>query len=481
MRTRLRLPVVQSLPGVSLAAICLLFFTVTAFASTHGLLRVDPRNPRYFVDGSGRAVYLTGSHTWPVLIDRSENNPPGWFDFDYYLRIVERSHHNFIRLWSRHVSRYTAYGKYTLYSSPLPWQRSGGGTALDGKSKFNLKEFEPEYFARLYERVAAADVRGIYVSIMFFGGVVEMNEWAGNPFNASNNINGINGDPNGDGQGDTHVLPLPRGVKAIQKAYIRRVIDTVNEFDNVLYEVSNEGLPNSASWQYDVIRYVKDYEAGRIDGVVRKRHPVGMTTTYDPGNVAIAHSPADWVSPGAALFDDTRDPFIGDPPVADGSKVSILDSDHLFFARLLGNAQLGRSWVWKSFLRGHHPILMENLPGDSTAEAVAPTLNDPGYTAARLAMGYTRMFAERMNLAAMLPRPDLATGYVLANEGHEYLIYQPGSGPLYLPLPAGTYHYQWFNPATADLRDGTIKVEGGRQMFTPPYTGDAVLYIRALG
>ena len=29
-----------------------------------GPLRRHPSNPRYFTDGSGKAIYLTGSHTW---------------------------------------------------------------------------------------------------------------------------------------------------------------------------------------------------------------------------------------------------------------------------------------------------------------------------------------------------------------------------------------------------------------------------------
>jgi hypothetical protein len=33
-----------------------------------GSLRVHPENPRYFDDGSGRPVYLTGAHTWSNLI-----------------------------------------------------------------------------------------------------------------------------------------------------------------------------------------------------------------------------------------------------------------------------------------------------------------------------------------------------------------------------------------------------------------------------
>ena len=38
-------------------------------APAKGPLRVHPTNPRYFTDGSGQAVFLTGSHTWGNLQD----------------------------------------------------------------------------------------------------------------------------------------------------------------------------------------------------------------------------------------------------------------------------------------------------------------------------------------------------------------------------------------------------------------------------
>jgi len=47
-----------------------------------GPLRVHPRNPRYFADGGGRAVYLTGSHTWSNLQDQGPKDPPKPFDYE---------------------------------------------------------------------------------------------------------------------------------------------------------------------------------------------------------------------------------------------------------------------------------------------------------------------------------------------------------------------------------------------------------------
>jgi hypothetical protein len=66
--------------------------------------------------------------------------------------------------------------------------------------KFDLEKFNPGYFDRLRSRVIAARDRGIYVGVMLFQGWSIYNHdygnpWPLHPFNQSNNINGINGDP----------------------------------------------------------------------------------------------------------------------------------------------------------------------------------------------------------------------------------------------------------------------------------------------
>src|SRR5688572_9069546 len=101
-----------------------------------GPLRVHPTNPRYFTDGtktpdgSWKAIYLTGSHTWANLIDRGPSDPPPVFDFDGYLDLLEKHHHNFIRLWCRHLIWYQKYGTQELHAAPLAWRRTGPGKAL---------------------------------------------------------------------------------------------------------------------------------------------------------------------------------------------------------------------------------------------------------------------------------------------------------------------------------------------------------------
>ncbi len=84
------------------------------------------------------------------------------------MAFLHKHRHNFIRLWSRHISWYERYGERPLHAAPLPWPRTGPGNARDGKPRFDLAKFEATYFERLRRRVEAAGDRGIYVSIMLF-------------------------------------------------------------------------------------------------------------------------------------------------------------------------------------------------------------------------------------------------------------------------------------------------------------------------
>jgi len=73
---------------------------VAAAPATAGSLRIHPDNPRYFADRAGRAVWLTGSHTWANFQERGVKGQTPDFDNDAYLAFLQRHGHNFIRLWA---------------------------------------------------------------------------------------------------------------------------------------------------------------------------------------------------------------------------------------------------------------------------------------------------------------------------------------------------------------------------------------------
>jgi hypothetical protein len=63
-------------------------FWITGQASPR-LLHAQAGSP-YLVDSSGRAVYLTGSHTWATIQDRGEASAPSPFDFERFLDLLHR-------------------------------------------------------------------------------------------------------------------------------------------------------------------------------------------------------------------------------------------------------------------------------------------------------------------------------------------------------------------------------------------------------
>ena len=436
-------------------------------APAGGPLRVHRTNPRYFADARGRPVYLTGSHVWwNFAADRPwaecRATSPLSFSWPAHLRQLQRYGHNFIRLWRFELMRWRdCRGGFALVDLH-PWQRTGPGNALDGRPRFDLTRFDPNYFKRLRDRIAAAQRRGIYVSVMLFEGwyvqyVSKEWRWRGHPYHAANNVNGVDGDVNGDGEGlEVHSL-ANRRVTAIQEAYVRKVIDTVNRFDNVLFEIVNESGAYSTAWQYRMIDLVKRYERRKA-----KRHPVGMTYQHggDYAGEKLFASKADWVSPyggGPA--------WLTDPAPTTGQKVVILDTDHL--CGVCG----GADFIWRAFLRGHSPIYMDIMD------------KNPGREAARRAMGQTRRFARRLDLSSAKPRIDLAsTRFCLAAPSRQYLVYQPEGGRFW--IDAGTarkrYAREWFDPTTGRTARLAARTLQGRQWFTPPWDGPAVLHLRAV-
>ena len=441
------------------------------YALGNGPLRVSSENPRYFTDGSGRAVLLTGSHTWSNLVDSGDSDPPPVFDYTEYLDFLDSHNHNFFRLWrAENAKGGEQSNDYWFY--PMPYQRTGSELALDGKPKFDLTQFDQAYFDRMRERIIEAGERGFYVSIMLFDGWSAQskfgshNPWLGHPFNQDNNINNINGDPNGNGSGEeTHTLQNP-SITDLQDAYVRKVVDTVNDLDNVLYEISNESPGDSQDWQYHMINLIKSYEVTKP-----KQHPVGMTVEWPNGdNADLFASPADWISPNGD---------VNNPLAADGSKVILSDTDHL--CGVCGD----RAWVWKSLTMGENPIFMDPYDGVDEGRGSFPGYdpNNPNDVSIRKNLGYALTYANRMNLVEMTPQPYLcSTGYCLANpiaKGSEYLVYLPDGGSVNVDLSATseTLKVEWFNPDQGTKTAGGTTSSGGVKSFTAPFGGDAVLYI----
>jgi hypothetical protein len=457
-----------------------------------GPLSIHSGNPRYFADANGKIVYLTGSHTWNNFQD-IEAEAESSFDYRDFLDFMQENHHNFMRLWVWEQAAWisTVEGKVVFH--PLPYQRTGPGRAIDGGSKFDLARFNQDYFDRMRARVQEARSRGIYVAVMMFQGfgiekkpsasdsdgpVTDFfrkvlsrlgsgsfldkanNPWRGHPFNSKNNINGVDGDPQRrlDGR-SVHTLAIPE-ITRLQEQYVKKVIDTLSDLDNVLWEIANESHADSTAWQYHMIDFIHGYEKAKAT-----QHPILMTVQWPDGNnAALFRSRAEAVSPNQVGG------FRDNSAVADGLKVIIADTDHLWGVG--GNWK----WVWKSFLMGMNPIFMD--PYTVSEFQSHPT--KPDWDLLRRNMGYTRAFAEKVNLAEMSPNPELASsGYCLAREGKEYLVYAPEGADVKVNLSrvVGEFGLEWFDPVTGSTVAGGTMSGGTTRSFRTPFGSDGVLHI----
>jgi hypothetical protein len=280
------------------------------------------------------------------------------------------------------------------------------------------------------------------------------NSFESDPFNPNNNINNIDVDLNKDSVAlEIHQLAIPE-ITNIQKEYIRKVIQSVNEFDNVIYEIGNEIHVSSTDWQYEMIRFVKEYEKN-----MPKQHPVGMTYQHKMGiNETLWDSPADWISPN-----NNPGSYDMNPVASDGSKVVLSDTDHLW--GIGGNVQ----WAWKSFMRGLNPIFMDPYE----ARILSFTKPDTSWVEPlRKALGYTAKIAEKIDLIEMVPDTVLAsTKYCLADNGVEYLIYLPDTVTVAIDLvqDTGLFKVEWIDSDNMNIIQNQ-KVNGGSVVtLTSPF------------
>ena len=464
----------------------------------NGVLRVSEANPRYFTDNSGKAVFLTGSHTWANFQEHYTDKDSVIFDWNGYLDMMQQHGHNFMRFWMYEQPEGQAWTRDKAYVSPMPYVRTGKDLANDGKPKFDLDKWNEGYFKRMRTRIIEAGNRGIYTSVMLFQGWSlnklgdpKSDPFLSHPFNKSNNINGVDVINTINDQADKPTLHSMGNKEALarQEAYIAKVIETVNDLDNVLFEVVNEG--GTTEWINHIINYIRSVEKD-----YPKQHMIGLGARINPpmlnqelwdskaDYISPSCEPAGWSLPGCIFVED----YELDPPANNHRKVCIVDTDHLWG---LGGNYI---WAWKSFCRGLNPILMDSW--QPLVGSIDPQTADfiftgdisrsqryyPDYEPIRKTFGYIHKYAEKMDLTSMAPHDELCTTrYCLANPGHEYLIYFPEGGKATVNLSAveGEMDVEWFIPSQNQTLPGPNPVRGGYfANFEAPYIGDAVLYLK---
>jgi hypothetical protein len=261
-----------------------------------------------------------------------------------------------------------------------------------------------------------------------------------------------------------------RKVLEIQKLYVAKVLDTLNQFDNVLWEISNEAGVHSTTWQLDFIRFIRDYEAN-----LPKQHPIGFTFEYGPTTSCSGltktqfESSADWISPGTDVG-DYRGAQAGPTP-NDGKKVILSDTDHLWG---IGGTPL---WVWKSFMRGMNLLYMDVPFGNDALKA-------PTDDRVRVAMGDVLNLARNLPLARMVPSTTAcSTEFGMMDGANEYLCFAPAGGSFSLDLSSAKgskFSGEWFDTVERKSSSSGALISGGRKLgfSCPSANNPCVLHLK---
>jgi hypothetical protein len=126
----------------------------------------------------------------------------------------------------------------------------------------------------------------------------------------------------------------------------------------------------------------------------------------------------------------------------------------------------------------HDPFPVRNNPQNGSV--------DPQWETIRAALGWTQLYASKLDLERAVPSSNLcSTGFCLAEPGHQYLVYQPPtptpSTSFTVNVVAGTYRFEWFDPAAGTpATSGTINLPTEQHTFTLPKglaSTDAVLLL----
>jgi hypothetical protein len=454
------------------------------------------RNPNYFEDAGGTPIILCGSHSWNTLQDWGHHGTVRELDFGAFVHFLAAHGHNFTLLWCVELPKFrglpstqTSPPDFTV--SPHPWKRTGPGLATDGGLKFDLTKFDQAYFERLRARVQALRGAGIYAGVYLFTGEFLLRfrcSSDGYPFSGPNNVNGVDDGYRG-GSPATAVsavsMAAPNAITDLQDTYVKRTVDTLNDLSNVLWIVSEEAPSNSTWWNNHLISLVRAYEKGK-----RYQHPIGYGALANPPDSILYNSDADWVAPSAWLS-PARSRGTGQPPC----KVNVNDSDHSYFGMWNDTPQKNRNYAWENFTNGNQVLFMDpylvHYPREKRNLCASPVNGIGGrpdlrWENFRNNLGYILRYSRKLDLANVAPMRSLSsTQHCLAKTssvGAEYLVYAPSGGSFTMDLSAmpssRKLAVEWFNPATGTtFSDGPLAAGASRQSFTPPFSGDAVLYL----
>ena len=221
-------------------------------------IQLHPDNPHYFLWRDRPTVLITSGEHYGAVLN---------LDFDQltYLDTLASYQFNLTRTFSGIYCE--PPGAFNIRDNTLapapgqlicPWARSDEPGYAGGGNKFDLDRWDVGYIERLRGFLAAASERGIVVELVLFCPFYREEMWALSPMNGANNVNGV-----GAVRRNQVYTLEDEALTAVQEAMTRKLVEVVQEFDNLYFE--------------DLQRALHAQGDGRVAGAHRRGHRPGRS------------------------------------------------------------------------------------------------------------------------------------------------------------------------------------------------------------
>ena len=454
----------------SITFLILFIFLATVISAQVKPISLHPGNPHYFsYQGKPTILITSGEHYGAVM------NPD--FDYRLYLKTLQNERLNMTRTMTG--AYFEPAGAFNISKNTMapdaqkfmcPWLRADKG------SKFDLTQWDAAYFIRLKNFMAEAQKRGVIVELALFCPFYEEMQWELSPFNIKNNVNSLGAIP----RTDVYTLDKNKGLLDIQEKMVRKVVEELKGYPNLIYEICNEPYFGGITleWQKYISKVITEAEKSFPNKhLISQNIGNGAQKIENPNPLVSVFNFHYSTPPTAVTINYTLNKVIGENETGfNGQK----DSTY-------------RKEAWELILAGGG--LYNNLDYSFTTEHPTGTFRYPaaqpggGSPTLRKQLSYLKKFMDSFNFVAMKPDTIIYAGglskgltpYMLSETGKQYALYLMGGKQVNpeLNLPKGDYSVEWLNPFNGKvLNKEKLSHSGGQvTLASPVYKEDIALKI----
>ena len=488
-------------------------------SKTNSPISLHAENPRYFLYQGRPRVLVTATEHYGAVLNRN-------FDYSRYLSEAADKQMTLSRCFllfrelegvplNPHSPCKPVPGEYVA-----PFLRTGPGYATDGFPKFDLTQWDPEFFQRLHGFLGEAAQHDVIVELTLFSNTYAESIWNLNPFNIRNNVNGV-----GDSAWQDYNSMADAALYERQQAYVRKIVREVNAYDNFYFEICNEpfgehaghvGVDQVRAWHDGLRSVIREEEAALPKQHLVFQVPVERTRGGSELDLLVDTQDVDAINLhdyqmlyfrqmafhplGRFMQRDSKLRGIHHlwSSCYQAGKPIVFDEDNAATSSLDEEAwTVHRKRAWTTVCSGGHYDMIDFSIQSGGQEAGTPASR----AAIRSWLKHLSAFIHSVDVVHTSPIegfcsrvPPATIAATLANPSREYIIYvadvreadapgygQPIEGELAFTLPAGSYRGRFYEPLSGQYTDREMDITGGDvSLALGPFCQDLAVHIQAL-